>query len=83
MNSPASQFVETLPATSPAEICTPTGVEKRRRKLRLYRGFTLLELMIVISIMMILMAVAVPVYNQSIVQARSPCCDRTWQHCAP
>jgi len=34
------------------------------------RGFTLLELMVVISIIMILMAVAVPVYNQSIVQAR-------------
>jgi len=33
-------------------------------------GFTLLELMIVISIVMILMAVAVPVYNQSIIQAR-------------
>jgi general secretion pathway protein G len=33
-------------------------------------GFTLLELMIVISIMAILMAVAIPVYNQSIVQAR-------------
>jgi len=38
--------------------------------LRRSRGFTLLELMIVISIIMILMAVAVPVYNQSIVQAR-------------
>ena len=34
------------------------------------RGFTLLELMIVISIMMILMAIAVPVYNQSVVQSR-------------
>jgi general secretion pathway protein G len=33
-------------------------------------GFTLLELMIVISIIMILMAVAVPVYNQSIVHSR-------------
>jgi general secretion pathway protein G len=34
------------------------------------RGFTLLELMIVISMIMILMAVAVPIYNQSIIQAR-------------
>jgi general secretion pathway protein G len=34
------------------------------------RGFTLLELMIVISMIMILMSVAVPIYNQSIVQAR-------------
>jgi general secretion pathway protein G len=33
-------------------------------------GFTLLELMIVLSIIMILMAVAVPVYNQSIVHSR-------------
>ena len=42
-----------------------------RRKGRLSaRGFTLLELMIVISIIMILMAVAVPVYNQTIIQAR-------------
>jgi general secretion pathway protein G len=34
------------------------------------RGFTLLELMIVISVMMILVAVAVPAYNQHILQAR-------------
>jgi len=40
------------------------------RRLDRLRGFTLLELMIVISIMMILISVAVPMYNQSIVQAR-------------
>jgi general secretion pathway protein G len=41
-----------------------------RARRRACNGFTLLELMIVISIIMILMAVAVPVYNQSIIQAR-------------
>ena len=34
------------------------------------RGFTLLELMIVIFIIMILVSIAMPVYNQTIVQAR-------------
>jgi|SRR5579864_1563020 len=33
-------------------------------------GFTLLELMIVISIILILMSIAIPVYNQSIVRSR-------------
>ncbi len=34
------------------------------------RGFTLIELMIVISIMIILISVAIPAYNQSIHRAR-------------
>jgi len=34
------------------------------------RGFTLLELMVVIFIIMVLASVAVPVYNQAVVQAR-------------
>jgi len=69
-----NSFVETLLATPPVHAA---GRQTRHSKLRLYeaarqrlRGFTLLELMVVISIIMILMAVAVPVYNQSVVQAR-------------
>jgi general secretion pathway protein G len=45
-------------------------LRSHRSKHRPSRGFTLLELMVVISMIMILMAVAVPMYNQSIVQAR-------------
>ncbi|MGB8985890.1 MAG: prepilin-type N-terminal cleavage/methylation domain-containing protein [Candidatus Sulfotelmatobacter sp.] len=33
-------------------------------------GFTLLEMMIVISIMIILMSIALPIYNQSVVRSR-------------
>jgi general secretion pathway protein G len=42
----------------------------RRSTARNCRGFTLLELMMVIFIIMILASVAMPVYNQSVVQAR-------------
>jgi len=34
------------------------------------RGFTLIELMIVISIMLILVSLAIPAYNQSILRAK-------------
>jgi general secretion pathway protein G len=51
--------------------CRPvTSSPTRPKLLRTVRGFTLLELMIVISIIMILVAVAVPIYNQSIVRSR-------------
>jgi general secretion pathway protein G len=41
-----------------------------KRRLCVARGFTLLEMMIVISIVLILMAVALPLYNQSILRSR-------------
>ncbi|MFZ0317925.1 MAG: prepilin-type N-terminal cleavage/methylation domain-containing protein [Candidatus Sulfotelmatobacter sp.] len=39
-------------------------------KIRRSSGFTLLEMMIVISIMVILMSIALPIYNQSVVRSR-------------
>ena len=40
------------------------------RKNRRSRGFTLIELMIVISLILILVSIAVPAYNQSILRAK-------------
>lgn len=39
-------------------------------RLRKARGFTIIEMMVVISIILILLGVAVPIYNQSILRAR-------------
>ncbi|PYX72047.1 MAG: general secretion pathway protein GspG [Acidobacteria bacterium] len=40
------------------------------RKTRQGHGFTLIELMIVISMILILMSIAIPLYNQSILRAK-------------
>src|SRR5215467_5624093 len=42
----------------------------RRRVRNSSRGFTLIELMIVISIMLILVSMAIPAYKQSILRAK-------------
>jgi len=66
MKRAKKEFVETLLAASRADNCS----RGRGGTRRFYRGFTLLELMIVISIMMILMAVALPFYQHHVIQAR-------------
>ena len=43
---------------------------KRKQNEGSGRGFTLIELMVVISIILILISTALPIYNQSIVRAR-------------
>jgi len=42
----------------------------RLRKIRPSRGFTLIEMMIVISLILILISIAVPIYNRSILRAK-------------
>lgn len=42
----------------------------RRSQAGRNRGFTLIELMIVISLLLILLTIAIPIYNQSILRAK-------------
>jgi general secretion pathway protein G len=49
---------------------TPPRQNRARWRARRSRGFTLMELMIVISIMLILVSIAVPNFTRSITQAR-------------
>jgi general secretion pathway protein G len=46
------------------------ALRRAGRNLGRSRGFTLIELMIVISLLLILVTVAVPIYNQSILRAK-------------
>jgi general secretion pathway protein G len=69
--SPVQRRALVIPTRERSEtggIPTPTSF--RQKALRRSRGFTLLELMIVIFIIMILASIAMPVYNQSVIQAR-------------
>ena len=49
---------------------TKTPHASARRSFRRSRGFTLIELMIVVSILLILLAIAIPNYNTSVKRAR-------------
>jgi general secretion pathway protein G len=51
-------------------VASMGSVTKRARARAGMPGFTLLELMVVISIILILMSIAIPVYNQSVVRSK-------------
>jgi len=52
------------------KIADALGAPKQARRPVKQRGFTLIEIMIVIAIMIILMGIAVPLYQQSLIRAR-------------
>ena len=51
----------------------------KRTATRRDRGFTLMEMMVVISIILILLGVAMPIYSHSLVRAREDNLRTTWK----
>lgn len=52
------------------ELRTPSGKWKCRGRLKRRRGFTFVEIMVVVTIIVILISMAIPIYNRSITRAK-------------
>jgi general secretion pathway protein G len=48
----------------------PSGSGAAKRAMKRLRGFTFVELMVVVTIMVILISMAIPIYNRSIIRAK-------------
>lgn len=47
-----------------------SGAPRQHRRFQRRRGFTLIELVVVMSLILVLISIAVPVYNQSVLRAK-------------
>ena len=47
-----------------------SGAKRQPRRFQRRRGFTLIELVVVMSLILVLISIAVPVYNQSVLRAK-------------
>lgn len=47
-----------------------SGAPRQHRQFQRRRGFTLIELVVVMSLILVLISIAVPVYNQSVLRAK-------------
>jgi general secretion pathway protein G len=52
------------------ELRTPSGKWKCRGQVKRRRGFTFVEIMVVVTIIVILISMAIPIYNRSIARAK-------------
>lgn len=69
-HSPPCRFQSIFPAFPHLQRKLAAGLRGRRSARLMAAGFTLLELMIVISMLLILISIAVPQYRQSVRRAR-------------
>jgi len=70
MQAGENKFEQAMRTAPDAQSRSRSNAGANAGKRRFARGFTILELMIVITMMMILMAVAVPLYKNHVIQAR-------------
>lgn len=83
LSTPSGEGIAMLVAEAPSDVLTPirrlseggrfeapSGVQPKEASSALRRGFTLIEMVIVMTIISILVAIAVPMYQKSLTRTR-------------